>query len=49
MVVNEDYSLDFEVCMKCDGYGYIYGDDNADRVPKCGKFSEPTTKLDIPP
>jgi DnaJ-class molecular chaperone len=24
VVVNEDFSIDFESCMKCDGYGFIY-------------------------
>jgi DnaJ-class molecular chaperone len=34
MVVNEDFSLDFEVCMNCDGYGFIYEDTNEDKLPK---------------
>lgn len=35
MVVDDDLQVDFEVCMKCDGYGWIYGgDDGESTVPK---------------
>lgn len=34
MIVNDDLSLDFETCMKCDGYGYIYEDTDDDKLPK---------------
>lgn len=37
MIVNEDFSLDFETCMKCDGYGLIYGDANETELPKVQK------------
>lgn len=26
--IDEDLQLQFEVCLKCDGYGFIYGDDD---------------------
>lgn len=28
--IDEDLQIQFEVCLKCDGYGVIYGDTNAD-------------------
>lgn len=25
VIVNEDLQIEFEVCLKCNGYGWIYG------------------------
>lgn len=35
MVVDDDLQVDFEVCLKCDGYGWINGgDDGESKVSK---------------
>jgi DnaJ-class molecular chaperone len=40
VIVNEDMSIDVEVCMRCDGYGWAIEDENDYRVPKMRKDTQ---------